>query len=433
MVVETDTGFLSSEPFGGRTPNNGDEAGQLGQSTVDLVSRIHATLGSQYDMVQATDNAPLVLRFDISGGVQDANKIHYSTGYAELALDNAHAPMDYVMVGTEEPLIPGCISCYAMCPGADASVRVPWPTICQSYTPRVEAPACPPLETNVRSALAVGANAQLDNNPCHCEDPDSQIPQNYHLSFYDGLKWRILKAGLFSGSGDFAIGDKANTVEIRIKTNTVDIWHRGRILVGGQRTWVESTATDVPRHYLGGFNRLSLGATPGCQLSSTSYTCIGDVKCTHMGEVRCDNGKWKSNRSGFIAFDGLALTGGTGDVTIGACCVDNATAPCIDGLAQSECQTMNGRWAGFGTTCATHTCCPVPFADADYDGDVDQDDFGVFQVCYTGPTGGVPAGCTCFNRVADNTIDGLDLNAFLNCFTGANVPWSASITPSCSP
>lgn len=72
--------------------------------------------------------------------------------------------------------------------------------------------------------------------------------------------------------------------------------------------------------------------------------------------------------------------------------------------------------------------CSDPFADADGDGDVDQTDFAAFQRCVTGVSGGVPAGCECFDRsgpnpgVPDGNISQDDLPAFRNCASGADVP-----------
>jgi hypothetical protein len=68
--------------------------------------------------------------------------------------------------------------------------------------------------------------------------------------------------------------------------------------------------------------------------------------------------------------------------------------------------------------------CPDPFADADEDDDVDQDDFGALQTCFTGPGGGVLAGCACFNRDADNDVDEDDYGAFEDCASGPEVPAS---------
>ena len=81
--------------------------------------------------------------------------------------------------------------------------------------------------------------------------------------------------------------------------------------------------------------------------------------------------------------------------------------------------------------------CNDPFADADGDGDVDMDDFGAFQLCFTGHQGiGFDAGfCGCFDRNFDNDVDAggdgvgdqSDFQAFLNCVSGANIP----ADPSC--
>ncbi|HQE41869.1 MAG TPA: hypothetical protein PLM77_01650 [Phycisphaerae bacterium] len=56
--------------------------------------------------------------------------------------------------------------------------------------------------------------------------------------------------------------------------------------------------------------------------------------------------------------------------------------------------------------------CHSPFADADDDGDVDQEDFGILQAClynFGGPA------CSCFDTDGDDEIDADDLSAFINC------------------
>ena len=74
--------------------------------------------------------------------------------------------------------------------------------------------------------------------------------------------------------------------------------------------------------------------------------------------------------------------------------------------------------------------CNDPAADADADGDVDQVDFSVFQLCYTGPGGGPipsdPVYCRCFDRGADapsgdDDIDPFDLDAFEVCASGPGI------------
>jgi hypothetical protein len=80
-----------------------------------------------------------------------------------------------------------------------------------------------------------------------------------------------------------------------------------------------------------------------------------------------------------------------------------------------------------------HPPCHNPFADADNDGDVDQDDFAEFQLCYTGSGGSIPSSpayCLCFDihptGSLDGDIDSDDYTAFENCASGPNIP--ANIT-----
>jgi len=111
----------------------------------------------------------------------------------------------------------------------------------------------------------------------------------------------------------------------------------------------------------------------------------------------------------------------------GACCLPDGS--CVEVL-ESACE---GIWQGAGTTCDTVVCCPYPFADADRDGDVDQSDFAVFQVCMTGAgdpgQAFDPDNCACFDRDGDDDVDEWDLADFEACATGPDVPWVS--TPAC--
>ncbi len=90
-----------------------------------------------------------------------------------------------------------------------------------------------------------------------------------------------------------------------------------------------------------------------------------------------------------------------------------------------------GRSLCLGPGCYDSPCNLDLFADADEDGDVDQADFAMFQRCYTGDGGGVPADpdyCQCFDRRnndntpgEDNDVDGFDLGAFEDCASGPGV------------
>lgn len=76
--------------------------------------------------------------------------------------------------------------------------------------------------------------------------------------------------------------------------------------------------------------------------------------------------------------------------------------------------------------------CNAPFADADDDGDVDQDDFAVWQLCHTGAGTGVsipvnPEYCGCFDQEGplggpDGDIDQADFQKFEACSSGPMVP-----------
>ncbi len=72
----------------------------------------------------------------------------------------------------------------------------------------------------------------------------------------------------------------------------------------------------------------------------------------------------------------------------------------------------------------SHNCLyHDPFADIDGDGDVDQLDFGEFQLCFTGDMQGPPAmGCGTLDRDNDADVDAMDLAKFQDCFSGPMVP-----------
>jgi hypothetical protein len=70
--------------------------------------------------------------------------------------------------------------------------------------------------------------------------------------------------------------------------------------------------------------------------------------------------------------------------------------------------------------------CNTPFADADGDGDVDQNDFAGFQSCIT--LAGDPSGafdstaCGCFDRDGDQDVDHDDFVPFFLCGSGPAIP-----------
>ncbi len=433
IKVEDITEILASAPYGGRHPNSGNAGGTLGQNTLDLTPHIQASLNGS-TVVNGTDENPLVLTFTMSAL---ARGLIYSSGYLELALgdpngeidDLAQAPTDFVLVGADNGS--GCISCKYTCPWPYSSVDVAWPSVCQQDSPH---PLCPPKQTLVRNTLALGALSTLDNNPCHCIqdilDP-WQVPTNYHLSYFDGQEWHVVRTSEPGTNGDFSWGTEYDTVVFTIKTNTVDIAHTAKL----SGTTRQSRITGLPRHYTGGFNRLRAGTGVSCRLNNDTYTCSpeyagGNKKCKLNGEFTCSGSSYISNRSKYVTFDNVNLSGGEGEVVPGACCKPDAT--CVETDLTTCEQVLGGRYQGDHTTCDATSCCPYPFADLDTDGDVDQDDFGLFQVCSTGFEPTVPAGCECLNRNGDASIDEADFAAFDACFTGPNVP--ALPTPAgCNP
>jgi Tol biopolymer transport system component len=99
-------------------------------------------------------------------------------------------------------------------------------------------------------------------------------------------------------------------------------------------------------------------------------------------------------------------------------------APCINDQseiawhADSADYSTGNRSEIFSTT----PIVPIP-GDFDGDGDVDQQDFGHFQVCLTGSGAGpVDSGCEDAVLDGDTDVDEADLAIFTNCLSGADVP-----------
>jgi len=111
----------------------------------------------------------------------------------------------------------------------------------------------------------------------------------------------------------------------------------------------------------------------------------------------------------------------------------------VEGFATGHLVTVVWELVGTvnGTPSAVHadhmtfgaTICHNPFADVDNDGDVDQEDFAVFQICYTGPQSGSipmePAYCSCLDvhplGAPDGSIDTGDLTLFEACASGPGI------------
>ena len=90
---------------------------------------------------------------------------------------------------------------------------------------------------------------------------------------------------------------------------------------------------------------------------------------------------------------------------------------------------------GFAVKTPPDVCGKV-WADIDRDDDVDTRDFGILQLCLSPQGGPVAEGCECFDRdggYGDRDVDIDDVAAFVDCTTGAEVPWNQELTPDCVP
>ncbi len=446
FTLEDDQALIFSPPHGVRYPSKielgqqtvrdwelSPDPGQPGQ-ILDLHRLIGDVFGAQYAAVAGTDAAPLVMEFYAASNL---GKLFWSSGYMELAFGDEtytnRANTEYVMGP----------NCATYC--SPAINQGPFPIICAQGNPAMPLPSgCPPVGVTpppVHQAIAIGALAVMDPDPCHC-GVQAHGPINYHLNLYDGRVWWNLRkdnplastgavtlidgtpvptppSDIAEAAGDFGVsspgsGKSVNFVRITVKTNTIDVFLLARLKSGidSQFYHVTSEMLNIPRAYTGPFDRLRGGVGPGCVLASnTSWdTCNGGT----------DRSCISTPQGYFVDFDDFVLYGGTGYSVNGACCLPDAS--CIDDQTQSACEALTGQWQGQSSTCNTLTCCPYPFADGGHDGDVDQDDFGLFQACWTGQAGGVPAGCECFNRNGDGAIDINDFIEFSKCYTGANVP-----------
>ena len=105
----------------------------------------------------------------------------------------------------------------------------------------------------------------------------------------------------------------------------------------------------------------------------------------------------------------------------GACCVQTGwgSGTCSQ-ITEAEC--TGGTWLGAHVICDSCDFCPDPFADTDDDGDVDQDDFSLFQACFTGTAGSATIECECFDTDNDGNVDEDDWGVFEDCASGPDVP-----------
>jgi hypothetical protein len=427
-----DATYITSLPFAGRYPCQGDA--QLGNNMVMMTSYIQARFGTGYQYVAATDLTPLVLEFVMDG--QTFGKIDHANAAVQLALSYDFGPTNYILAE----------NCSLACtpPGPD----IAYPMICQQNAPPAD---CPPIEEARKYyAIAAGALAYLDTNPCHCENPSDPAPITEHLAIFDGHKWWTLRQGLFPGGGtggvtpgDFRLRNRQNNVRLTVKSTSVKVELTCTEPEPDEYSWCE-----VPRQYTGPYDTLSVGFPMACELKGpTSWGCADQYRC-----IRGAPG------AGAPCFDNLALYGGQGYVLPSACCLPDGScqklspqdcqtlggvfhgpntrcdeiscvplgACCLpdfscDEGSEQECTARSGTYRGDETSCATTACCPALPADSDRDGDVDQEDYGWFQACLSGVEVSPADNCRCADLDGDWDVDVSDRSLFVDCMTGADI------------
>lgn len=403
--------------------------------------------------VNGTDANPLVLIFYLADGPNPPGLYpSKDNSYVELSLDADHAPTDYVWRGDRTKNYPD----------PDGCPNGPFPVICQQVRETNVSTSengtdltwlnnnCPPLSTNTWKSFAFGFLSIIDKDPCGIleQGSDPHIPTVDFPAVFDGNKWRQMRAFRFhglapgyntlapnppywydpnmqlgnpGGSNNFTLAAGTQRVTLKIVTDYVFIYMKNT-----NGDWHAA----VPRVYKGPFNTISWGVAPGCELDKTTGACkVGGTPKQCLTYSSAGNGYNRTHLDSVALYDGeLAYS-----TTDGACCYPNGTCAIQDQLV---CQGAGGTFNGQNTTCEAVACCPSSpyvWADKDADGDVDMNDFGKLQQCITGPGGGVPAGCSCFNRDNDNDVDNDDYQKFKDCATGENIPWSMALTPSCVP
>jgi ELWxxDGT repeat protein len=272
----------------------------------------------------------------------------------------------------------------------------------------------------VHKAIAFGLVAVLDQNPC---DTNSRGPANPGVPFayvpavYDGHDWipvdlSHIPAGVPTdpptapslAQGTWAALAADATLPSGLVAATTDPWSTKRftqaridvfsdyvrVIWASKQTGVLYVAT-VPRQYKGGFKALHVGNSAGIETPYPFY----------LDTVRLTGGFFTSSTEPF-----------------GACC---APSGCSEKASAAEC--ADGTFTPW-TTCSTsgYLCCPIPWADANRDGDTDAEDFAILQTCLTGEAGTVTDACQCFDHNSDTLIDATDIQSFIDCATGPAIP-----------
>lgn len=257
-----------------------------------------------------------------------------------------------------------------------------------------------------------------------CDDPEC---------FQDGVCGNLLKNGSFE-----QVISPCDPTDCGSLDTRPDRWQStgsGTVVAHGDQWRPLPPATD-------GYTRGSIAFSGGF---STAYQTVNVVPGTAValkGDIATGHPSGEAFEHFVELVDGNQDTG-----TVIASFVETASTAILQPFSalSGMCQTGEAtvRWGyrstGGSGTAATHVDnlyltgtprgrCNNPFADVDFDGDVDQADFAVWQLCHTGDGGGpVQTSCECFDvdgpgGLPDNDIDQGDLVAFETCASGPGIP-----------
>jgi hypothetical protein len=284
------------------------------------------------------------------------------------------------------------------------------------------------LDPDAADSAGAGLSFLLDEGTKQgslVEDPDASDGWAYHIPDSDSAKskWRTQPEMPFGGTAGVTIVAR---VKVTAHSGAADgglfIWESGdRIsasyhwggpsgLVREDDRGVETTVTgDSEYHIL----RMTAEGGGGDLINVNLY--LDEVLVLPMLGVS-DRGI-----GGTISGEGLGFgagsTSGTYDISFDWVSATNAGA-----FAPGEEVACLGR-------SLVLLNCPVPFADADEDGDVDQEDLGAFQHCFSGSEGEILSACGCYDRDGDSDVDSQDYYQFEFCATGPGVPFDPENPP----
>jgi hypothetical protein len=232
--------------------------------------------------------------------------------------------------------------------------------------------------------------------------------------FFDGRNWHDVTG--------ISIGGGHNDLKMTVRTSSV--------LLQGQR--VATGSATLPRLYTGGFDRISLRTIYNHDKwrSISDVSLMGGAVEAPMTPLAVSAGPDKEITLGDATTLEGAATGGTPPYTIEWSPAEglkntqvlqptaSPTARTLYTLTVTDSMSDSDSDSVVVTVSSPDVPC-----DFDDDGDVDQDDFGEFQACLTGPT--IPVTdpeCLAADLDGDSNVDQDDFTIFQGCMTGANIP-----------